>query len=751
MYDSLVISEYLSQLDPQTIINPGTKQEKTIHFELNYHTPSEIQIANDHFDSLINLDLYETTKDTSNPKIIFKDPFYKLSEEEAVWIENERILCKWDCNYFQDGYYKILDSEGNYIQFAPLVPQLVNRRIRARLQRARRAIRKWTVKARQQGETSDSEGVILHRVAFFDDVKALISSKDSNSTEKMSAMFTGGMSKLPYWNRPEIKRYSAGEDYEYKNGSLLDLGWGTQDSLGRGRTPLVAHCSEIPFYKYPEKALEEALFNAKHESIWEMLLMEGTAEKRDDYYHLKTKEIIEGMEAHLTSFIFCFHPWCARRDLFPTEAWMTARSEAFYSWKPSIETLNHARKLENWVGNNEDYREVYKEVNGEPFKLDREQLFYYETEKNAAKKRNALQAFLKEKPSDPEEAFQSAGQSIYPIETIIVLSDNAQADTPEVYKLRGDPNEINPEFFPSVEEIKPNGKVIQIRSRWNLSIPASDFEMVQVNFNGWDSFDYVNKILIWEHARMGCRYGMAADTSDGLGRNISDDAVFEVIKDGTAQYKDKQVAEWASPEVPHNQLWPFGLALGTLYSPEEQLLFAPETNKGTELLTDMIRRGWANIYKPIDPTKPSQDRSKIIKLGWFTSPAARRDAINHLNSFIKGNWFDIKSMELIKELKDLVIKRTVSSVVGNINEKLLGKKDNRFMAIAIALYILHIDSIVGYQKAAWEERTRQENAQVYIKTFSGFEYEKDDAPVTYMDQEELEEGDEEFVTIDEGY
>lgn len=752
MYDSTRISEFLSKINPQVIVNSGTKKEKIIPFELNYHSPTEIAIANDHFDSLINLELYNTTKDSSTPKIVFKDPKYKFSEEELIWIENERIIDKWDCNYFQDGYYKILDAEGNYIQFKPLIPQLVNRRIRARLQRAKRANRKWTVKARQQGETSDSQGVILHRCTYFDDVKALISSKDQDSSEKMGNMFVGAMNLLPYWNRPKVKRFTTGEDYEYENGSLLDLGWGTQRSLGRGRTPLVAHNSEIPFYKYPESALEDSLFNAMHESEWMLYMGEGTAEQRDDYFHLKTKEIISGMESGLTSFVFCFHPWCARRDLFPTDSWMIARSEAFYRWKPSIETLNHAKKVENWVANNEDYRETFKEVLGHPFKFDREQLFYYETEKEAAKRRNALQSFLKEKPSDPEEAFQNAGQSIYPVETMIHLSDVAQSETPEVFMLRGDSNEINPQLFPSSDEVKLNGKIVQIRSHWNSSIPYSDFEMVQVNFKGWDNFDYANKIIIWEHPITGCRYGMGADTSEGLGRLVSDDAVLEVIKDGTAQYRDKQVAEWASPEVPNNQMWPFGLAIGTYYSPEEQLLFAPETNKGTEFLTDMIRRGWSNIYKPIDPTKPSQDRSKIIKLGWFTSPAARRDMINHLNSFIQGGWFDLRSMELIKELKDLVIKRTVSPVVGNINEKLLGKKDNRFIAIAITLYVLHIDSILGHQKKAWEDRVRNENSRVIIKSFGGFGYERDrDEDERYIQQEELEAFDEEMLVYDEGY
>lgn len=717
MYDTDIINNYLGQLTPSIIINSGKTGEKEILFELTRHSVPEVQEMNNHLDSLIKLDLYKATCETNSVKLELKGR--QLGEDELIWMENERLICQYDCNYFMDRYYKILSAEGKgWEQFSPLVPQRVNRRIRARLQRAQRAIRKWTVKARQQGETTDSQGVILQRLNYFSDTNSLVSSMDSTESGKMTGMFTKAHAQLPYWNRTFIKKLDANSEYNYDNGSTLDIGWGTQEKLGRGRTPHISHLSEIPFYKHPQKALEESLFHGMHESIWQIMLCEGTAEERGDYYHKKTLEVIEGMSDSTGSFVICFHPWCARRDLFPTDTWIRARSSAFANWSPSTQTIAHANKLRQWVLNNEDYRAEF----GPAWHLDREQMFYYEIEKNAAEKRGALQAFLKEKPSDIEEAFQNAGQSIYPLQTIISISDRAQGQTPEVYKLRGDTNEINPLLFPSEDERNFDKPIIEISAKWDNSLPRFHYELVPIKFMGWQNFDPQNKFLIWEHPRDYAEYALALDDSDGLGKDISDDAVFELLKKGTVEFKDKQVCEFASAELPPDRLRPYGLAIGTYYSPLEQLLLVPEIKKGTEFLNAMINVGWSNIFRMLDMTRIDKNIVESRKVGFDTNAQSRPELINHMNSFILGDFVEIYSIPLIQELKDLTKKKTKSPVLGLINEKILAganKSDNRFMSFGMALYALHRNEILGLEQAAWKQRIANENSTVILKSYRG--------------------------------
>lgn len=717
MYDPQIISANLSSLSPSVIIGQGKSGERELAFELQYHSPEQIAQMVDHLDSLINLDLYKSTCETNAVKIELKR---QLTEDELIWIENERILSKYDCNYFMDGYYKYLSAEGEgWKQFSPLIPTKVNRRIRARLQKAKRAIRKWTVKARQQAESTDSQGVVLHRLNYYIDTISMIASFDSDSTSKLSDMFLKAMAQLPWWNRTFIDKLRTHEEYYFDNGSLFDLGWGTQEKLGRGRNPLVSHISEVPFFKAPRKSLEESLFNAMHENVWQLILVEGTAEERGDYYHQKTLEIIKGMSTGTTSFEICFHPWYARRDLFPAKTWLHTRAEAFAKWIPSSETIAHATKARNWVLNNKDYREEF----GSNWYLSREQLFFYEIEKNAAIGLNSLQAFLKERPSDIEEAFQNAGQSLYPLQTIIHISDRAQGTVPQIYKLRGDPNEINPSLFPEVSEYDNSRQLIEIVARWDSSLPQFTYELVPIKFEGWDHFDSQNKVIIWEHPLPFATYGMGVDDSDGLGKDRSDDSVIEIIKKGTVEYPDKQVCEFASAELPPDRLRPFGLALATYYSQhKEQILITPETKRGFEFLNGLLNVGWINFFRPLDQARADKNLIESNRFGLVTSPRTRQELVNNMNAFIMGDFVEIYSMLLIQELKDLTKKRSISVILGEIHEKILaasGKSDNRFMAFGMCLYGLHRNEIMGLEQASWQKRLADQNAIITMKSFKG--------------------------------
>lgn len=751
MYDPTIIGNTLEKINPFVLMNTKAGQKK-IPFRLEYHTPDEIDIMKKHLDEVINLPLYEATCETNSVKI---EPRRNLTIDELIWIENEKILCKYDCNYFQDGYFKYLSAEGEgWKQFSPLTPHLVNRKIRARLQKAGRPIKKWTVKSRQQAESTDSQGVILHRLNYYKDVMSMIASHDADATAKLSDIFMKAMAQLPWWNRTFITKLNTHEEYYFDIGSLFDLGWGTQAKLGRGRTPLVSHISEIPFFKFPEESLEESLFNAMHENIWQIILAEGTAEKRGDYYHKKTQEVISGMEDGTGAFVICFHPACARDDLYPTKTWIHTRASAFMNWSPSSHTLAVARKLINWVKSNEDYRSIW----GSNWQPSREFLFWYEIEKRNAEGRGRLQQFLKEHPTDIEEAFQNAGTSIYPLQTIISLSDNAQRAIPDIYKLRGDINEISPTLFPTEDEIDYEKPRIKITARWDTEKPPFIYELVPILFKGWDSFDPQNKILIWEHPKRGATYGMAVDDSDGLGKGISDDAVLEVIKKGTIEYKDKQVCEFASAGLPPTMLRPFNLAIASYFSPEEQLLFIPEVKKGTEVLNGMLNVGWRNVFGMIDSSRIDKDFAEIKKLGFDTNPRTRLELINLMNQFIMGNYIDINSMMLIQELKDLTKKQTVSPVLGMMNEKIMaakGKSDNRFMSFGMCLYGLHRNEILGLEKAAWQERLNNENSVVVLQSYGGNPLDiierEEDSSLVYNDEESEWEIDNLLNEVEEAY
>lgn len=709
--------------------------QKTLPFQLQRYSVKECRQFVEYIDEeLINLDLYKSAskrgiravKNIIDDGTIFKSFAHQqvyLSNEIQSRIENERLLCKWDANYWQDRYYLIKNIKGIYVPYSPLPAQRIWRRMRADLNEKKLPLNFLDLKGRQQGDTTDKQGMIEHRLQFFPDTDALIASKEEKDTGKMSMKLIESFNRQPFWLKPELESFQTGDAYRFDNGSFLDLGWGTQEFLGKGQTPMICHLSEIASFKYPKSAIENALMRAMHETEWQMKFLEGTAETRDDWFHNKVKEVISQMQRGETSWVFNFIAWFFRRDLYPTDTWMLGRNVAFANWIPKVETIAMAKMAENAV---KSWKYAREEL-GSNWQMDREQMFYYELEYQQAEKEDRLAEFLSQMPTTVDQAFQHAGKTLYKIQLIEDYSQKAHKLIPEVYKLRGDPSEISPQYWPEPDEILEGGKTIEIICNWNSAIPASIFYLVQIKFDGWDTFDPINKFLIWEHPRSDFDYGQSVDTSDGLGRELSDDAIINITRIGTAESRDKQVLEFASPEIPLGSMWPFTLVSATYYSNSKasQILVTIECNKGFELQNAIIQRGWWNLYKRLDDSSPYQDESKIQKFGFWTDKATRPALVSHFHQFFIGKHYEIYSIILLAEIRDLQKVRKPNSELGFSGEKILGKKDNRVLAAAINLFAIHRREIAGYEKKTWEERIRVEQNIVSIKTFKGFDYEKD--------------------------
>jgi hypothetical protein len=712
----------------------------------------------DYTNYLINEDLYKSASKRGIRAVrklyeegtLFKSDAHKqkfFSPDIQARVLNERLISKWDANYWQDRYYLIKNVEGLYVPFDPLPAQRIWRRMRADLNEKHLPIKFLDLKGRQQGDTTDKQGMVQHRIQFFPDTEALIASRDQDSTDKMSRKLTESLHRQPFWLKPEFESFETGNGYRFDNGSFLDLGWGTAEYLGKGQTPMVCHISEIASFKYPYKSLENALFKGMHETEWLLQFLEGTAEARDDYFHKKCKEVIAQMAKGTTSWVFNFIAWFFRRDFYPTESYIKARSTAFNNWTPRPETIAMAKVAENSV---KSWKYAREEL-GSNWQMDREQMFYYEIEREQAENENKLAEFLSQMPTTFDEAFQHAGKTLYNVQLIEDYSAKARSVIPEVYKLKGDPSEVSPALWPDADEILPNGNIIEIVCDWNGGIPASTFELIQIKFDGWDTFDPVNKFLIWEHPKRGFNYGGCVDTSDGLGRDISDDMVINVTRIGTPEYKDKQVCEFASPEIPLASFWPFPLVILTYYSQftDPQILSTIECNFGYELQNALINRGYWNQYKRLDDSSPYQDQSKVQKYGFWTDKASRPALIAHFHAFFIGKHYEIYSIMLISEVRDLQKVRKPNTELGIAADKILGKKDNRVLAAAINLYAIHRSEIAGHEQKSWEERRRIENNIVDIKVFKGLDYERDiggiDVDFNQEEFEELNEMEEDFV------
>lgn len=706
MYSQKIINENLQKLRPSVTFLNSRGQEETIEFQLQETPISECQEFVDHFNSKIDFDLYEKTVDkgAGKTKIIFKAG-YKPDVGELIFLENERIMCKYSWPYWSERYYKISNKENKFEQYRPNRAQRIWDRIDARLEERGLAVKRQNAKARQQGSTTHSQGKVQHRIQFYPAVKAITASFEKDETAIMAGMITDSMKRQPFWLRPHIAGMETGEYYKYDNDSFLNLGTGTAKVLSTGTTPTVGHLSELPKWLYPNEAILQSLLPSVHDNPRVFLVAEATAEGRNNFWHEFWRDNVKGMQDGSYEMYPIFIPNCVREDTYPTEAWIRQRASIFERWQPSQETIVYAIKVRNYITSNPDLRVEF----GSSWKLSREKMFWYETMYNWHKSKGTLHIFLQEFPATPEDMFQNAGTLIYPVEIIAQHEAKAYGRVPDVYKLRGDQNEIDFSLQPTDDEIDYDKPKIDIVSTWDSNIPASHFELVPVKFDGWDKFNAKNKILVFEHPKdFGFVYGTSVDTSDGLGEKISDNAAIEVIRKGTPTENDRQVCEFVSPEIPQLQLWPFIMAIATYFSPIEQSLLTIEINKGEDAQNAMKNRGWWNLFLRKDSTTVSETPTSVRRFGFYTSGRSRDLLMAAINPHIKSMWIDIFSMPLIEELKDLKRQQMLRKI------KIAGESDNRFMALAMGLYALHHDEFLGREQASWEKRREQNSGRIII-------------------------------------
>lgn len=720
------------------------KIQQNLPFQLQRYSQKECTDFHEWTKTLLNWDVYDaaakrnikSVKNVFADGSVFKSPAHQAEfEKDYVQnrIENERIICKWDANYWQDNYYQIKNHEGIYVPYIPLPAQRIWRRIRSDLNEKHLPIKQLDLKGRQQGDTTEKQGLLLQRISFTPGADCLVASKQDKDSGIMVQKLLSALDLQPFWLRPFYEQFTTGEGYRFDNGSFIDIGSGQQEFLGKGQTPTACHLSEIASFKYPKSAIENALFRAMHESEWLLQFLEGTAESRDDWFHKKVKEVIAAMDRGTTSWYFNFIAWFFRRDIYPTDTYIRARSDAYAKWIPKPETLAMAKMAENSV---RSWKYSRAEL-GSNWKMDREQMFYYEIEREQAEREDRLAEFLSQMPTTVDEAFQHAGKTLYKVSLIQEYETNARSIIPEVYKLKGDPSEVSPQYWPEPDEILEDGRIIEITCNWNSSIPASVFQLIQIKFDGWDNFDPINKFIIWEHPRPGFNYSEAIDTSDGLGRDISDDAIIGINRIGTAEFKDRQVMEFASPEIPLGSMWPFALVSLTYYSryTNSQILSTIECNKGYELQNALINRGYYNHYKRLDQSSPYQDEAKVQKYGFWTDKATRPAILQHFHNFFIGKHYEIFSPPLLAEVRDLQKVRKLNSELGFSSEKIVGKRDNRILTAAINLFASHNREIAGHEKKTWESRVRSSENIVDIKSFRGFEYEREEIGDIELDNE----------------
>lgn len=339
-----------------------------------------------------------------------------FSLEEQEFILHEQLLCKIDYRYAAERYIYI-NYEGQALK--PMYPLWESQEL-ILSELARKELEHWAInhpdglfcnilKGRQLGASTLAQSLLAQRVLTHGHVRTLIASDvPSNSgSEGLFGMLELVVAQWPWWLKPAELYHTKDKHIMWRNGSRVvvesgkSMKGGLQEdgqekgNIGRSKTYSAAHLSEITTWERPEQ-INNSLLPAMPRTSRTLGIRESTALGRNNYWHTEWQLAAAGEDPR---FFNIFIPWYAERSKYwlPTPA----------GWSPSDDTLQFAARATR-----EGPKYMHRAVQLAP-----EQLFWYEINKKAAVKREELYKFLSEYPSEPEEAFQNSGRSIFSLET----------------------------------------------------------------------------------------------------------------------------------------------------------------------------------------------------------------------------------------------------------------------------------------------------------------------------------------------
>lgn len=197
-------------------------------------------------------------------------------------------------------------------------------------------------------------------------------------------------------------------------------------------------------------------------------------------------------------------------------------------------------------------------------------------------------------------------------------------------------------------------------------------------------------LQIYQYPRRGHRYILGVDVSDGVEK---DDSVIDVMRMGTIDEPEEQVAQYCSNTIAPSELAYIVDAIGHLYKwPDgREAMAAIETNNHGLVVQDTLQNhlGYRNFYvwEVLDQADPA--KRFTTKLGWATTSRTRpillasfKDAVCTLDPLTGYSDCRLNSSISIDQLRDFQTDGALWEA-----EAARGAKDDAILAGAIAHFV----------------------------------------------------------------
>jgi hypothetical protein len=656
-----------------------------------------------------------------------------LSSEEQQWILNESLLCRFDFRYWSSRYAWITHfAENKIVRFTPNIAQNICLDIWAMLEEKGHEISIQQLKARQLGVSTITELAVAHRVQFYRHVNAVVGSSDPQKSFKMSQMMERCWENQPWWLMPRQTKYESGKLIEFGDlKSGVSIQHGSQFSgISRGDTPTVAHLSELCAFINPEELVDASLLRAMHESPWMFLILESTAQGRKNWWHRTWEYSKQYWASGMARLYPMFLPWFVGSDIYPTTTWLHSHPIPS-QWSPSQLTAHHAERAKAYVKTDP----TLKRYLGESWEMPVQQQWWWEVNRQEYAAKKELSQFYAETPADDMEAFQSTNVSAFDTDTLTSYRENTKPPI-GVFGFIGRGDQIPYRMQPDKRDIDPNMPPINIRARWNPSIEPFECQMAPLKFHGYPKTDPNGKLFLWEFPEENELYGLGVDTGDGVGLDRS---VIEVLRKGTLERADAQVAEFANPYINAFDLWPICMAVGTLFSPRfdgnhrQAKMVIDCLKNGEATQWELRKHGWNNFHLWVRLDNKRIKQSQAHKLGWFANSWARAMMMDYAIKALRDDCVDINSPYFVDEMSDLERDEMRQSL-----KAVFGGHDDRFISLGMVFISLHIMEIRGTANSSSSQRMALRSANAADPVWSPG-WQATDDPREFSTLKELEQ------------
>jgi hypothetical protein len=255
-------------------------------------------------------------------------------------------------------------------------------------------------------------------MTLYRNTRSIAASLDNQKVHELYVKDKVAYDNLPYFLRPKI-------EFEVKDGHigfaepsksrLLYQQANQEAGIGTGGQYDISHMTEVALWPN-EYRLKFDFFPAIPQSPNTFVAMESTANGRGGFWHEHT-ENIRLKRRGFEHWLYIFTPWYIESKKY--------RRTPTVDWQPNKVALEHADMVED----------TSAEYCGHTVRLGKDQLFWWETEYEQARKDGTLAMWLSNYCATPQQSFQHTSGSALPLETLEWMRSTAKM--PMLYEVSG--------------------------------------------------------------------------------------------------------------------------------------------------------------------------------------------------------------------------------------------------------------------------------------------------------------------------